>query len=260
MKMNYKGLIFLSFILLTFLIPLIMADWADDLKTNLAPVKKLFDPVTNLLFGSQASAGNLTTTYVLTFMLIMLIIYGVLNMVNIFGEGKGWLNLMIGALVALIGIRFVPAGMLETAAMPSSGLVLLMIMGIPFIVLFFVLEKFKSALLRRAMWAAYAAIMIVLWISNWNNANLNGWRWVYAVIIGACIVAFWFDGTLQKWFGAATAKRTIAEAESVEVERLTAKVEDLMTAYANEKDASKQESIGKQIKRLKESIQKLQKL
>jgi len=190
------------------LVSAVTADEAGNFATNtIDGIQKVGKPILDFLFGQiptdVTSPGNELAMQVLAFLLVMLIVYGVLSTVKIFGE-KTWINFALGAIIALIGIRFMPSGFLSQMATPSSAFVALLILGIPFFLLFWIIEsKITNKAARRAAWAVFAVLIIVLWT---YNVTADFW-YIYPLIIIGCIIAFWWDGMFQKWFGEKSIKR-----------------------------------------------------
>ena len=234
-KMNKKNLFLIILLGLMLIMPLVSAatTLAQEITTFLNGAISVAKLVFTLLFGSNAIlgkdvyAGQTLAIQILIFALVTFFIYGLMDQVGPF-QGRGWLNVTIGALVSIIGIRFLPAGMLEAAAMPSSAFVAILVMGLPLLLLFYVLEgSVASGTIRRAVWACYAALIVWLWIYNWDNANLDNVRGIYPAMILACIIAFWFDGTLQKWMNGARSKKDLENINSAEVDMILSDISKL---------------------------------
>jgi len=171
------------------------------------------EPVFKYIFGEYGGNGNEFAIRVLVFALVTLVIYGVLSGVKIFGD-KDWLNIVIGMIISLIGIRFMPAGLLESLATPSSALLAAVLFGLPFIILFFLGQKLQRTA-RKVMWVVYAVIILVLWIYNWTRAETQGWNWIYVGFIAACFVVFWFDASIQKVWRKGRYERQASRAEAM---------------------------------------------
>jgi len=198
-------------------------------------IDEALSPVLGRLLGDSASGGELTVQ-ILAFLLVMFVVYGVLSMTSLFGN-KHWINMVIGAIVASLGIRFLPQGFLEQAAIPSSAFVALLVMGIPFILLFFIIKGIKSSLARRAIWAAYGVLILILWIYNLSNPDIPDLaKWIYPLIIIGCALAFWFDGTLQKWWGIAGAQRTVETGTNVNRDIVVGEIAAIEKRLINEQD------------------------
>ena len=189
--------------------------FSEDFNSFIDSIDDALSPVLGRLLGSSEGGGELTIQ-ILAFLLVMFVVYGILSMTNIFGS-KPWINMVIGAIVAVLGIRFLPKGFLEQAAIPSSAFVAVLIMGIPFVLLFFMLQKVTYSAVRRAVWIAYGVLILILGIYNYSNPNIPTLaKWIYPLIILGCLIAFWFDGTLQKWWGIARAQKVVETGANIE--------------------------------------------
>ena len=177
-------------------------------------------PVFKWVFGSAETGGQLAIQ-VLAFLLVVIVVLGLLNMISIFGEDKKFLNFLIAIVVALIGIRFLPSDLLKTLAAPSSAFIAVLFLGIPFILMFFLLQKLPSGA-RRVGWVIFGVLIFILLIYNWGK-----YTWVYGLFLVAIAIAFWFDGTLQKWLGGAKLKRMAGKINTTERSMMLSDIQNL---------------------------------
>jgi hypothetical protein len=217
--------------------------------------KEVAAPLFNTLFGNSQSGGQLAIQ-ILAFLLVVFVIYGILGSVDIFG-GNQWINMGIGVIVAIIGTRFLPAGFLESAAIPSSALVATIVMGIPFILAFFLIEKVSNSYIRRVLWVAYGVMIFVLWVYNFDNPQIGEAIWIYPLILLAVFVAFLFDGTFQRFMGKAKSQRSVESAADVARYRIVSDIEKLQNALATATIAKDRNDIAKKIAQKKEALKKL---
>ncbi len=197
-------------------------------------------PIFNALLGKTDDGGELFTK-ILAFLLVMFIVYGVLSTVGILGS-KNWINLIIGGIVAILGIRFLPPGFIEGMAVPSSAFVAVLVLGIPFILLHFLIKDLPSSG-RRAVWVAFGVLILILWIYNIGSTDIPpAAKWVYPIILIATAAAFWFDGTIQKIWGKAESQRTVEGTTNVARHRVISDIEKLqnsLAAVTTQKDRNK---------------------
>jgi len=181
----------------------------------------------------------------------------VLGQVDVFA-GKVWTQVVIGIIVSIIGIRFMPEGMINALTLPSSALVAILVVGVPFFIFgAIVVKSIQNSYVRRAAWAVYAVMLLVLWIYNINEQGAIGWLWIYPVFIVGCVLAFAFDGTLQSFVRKASAARSIEEFQRVEQNTAAARIKELQGALAKELDARKRTTIQNQIEKLKDALKDL---
>jgi len=249
-KLSVFSVLSLIAILMTsMLVSAVTANEAGTAVTNtIDGIKQVGEPIFNFLFGASTDGGQLAIQ-ILAFILVLVVVYGVFSAVDIF-QGRTWLNFILGLVIAIIGIRFLPENLLASLTAPSSAFVAILFLGLPFLALFFTLQRIQNSFIRRAVWAGYAALILVLVLYKWGiEGSWQSWNWIYVAIIAACIIAFWFDGTLKKWLGGAKAKRGIVAATSVQMDRQVAKINDLKTRLGEATDAADRKKILKDIKR-----------
>ncbi|MEK6893754.1 MAG: ABC transporter C-terminal domain-containing protein [Nanoarchaeota archaeon] len=201
-------------------------------------------PVLKLVVGfpDGSVAGELAMRF-LVFLLVTIVIYGILNDTNIFGT-KAPLNVMIGVIVSLIGIRFLPAGFLLAMATPSSALVALITVVIPFVVVGYFATKIKSSVGRKAVWIIFGVMITVLWVYNVvNNYDALKWGiWVYPIALVVIILALVLDGTIQKSIRKQEAMRALNNVQQNQLsqaEREIEVLEDQITHLSTKYDLSK---------------------
>lgn len=251
--MRKRGLAFLLFVLIVapiFLTSIVSANVGDDIasgmKSFIQGVTDVGKPIFEALLGSIGDSPEVFILKILSFLLVTVIIYGTLSVVNIFGE-KGWVNFVVGMIVSLIGLRFLPPNFLEAMAIPSSALVATIVLLMPLVVLILIGTKITSTVARKIFYITYGCIVIVLWFYNWNNTNLDGIRWLYPLVALACIALFLFDGTIQRFWGKASAQRTLEYTSSNTRDTIIGEIRNLESAMAAATDV-------KEINRLKKEI------
>jgi len=73
-------------------------------------IREAGDPIFRALLGETTTGGDLFTK-VLVFLLVLLIVSAILGSVDMFAERK-WLQVSVGAIISIIGIRFMPPGIM----------------------------------------------------------------------------------------------------------------------------------------------------
>lgn len=161
-------------------------------------VMKVTGPLFSVLLGfdETSAIANINFLKLLTFILISVILVSILDMTNIFGgEGtKGDLvNLAIGIIVSIIGVRFMPSGIWTSLTTPASAFVATILVAIPFAALFFVTMKLKSNLARKLMWIFYVVFLSYLIFTTATGGIIA----VYWVFVGLSIIMMAFDQTVR---------------------------------------------------------------
>ena len=222
----------LAILIMPMFISLVSAFTSADVQTYLNKTIDLGRPVLKWAIGTPDSAtGADFGIQILVFILAVLIIYAVLDATQLF-KNTG-INVGIGIILSLIGIRFLPAGALEAMALPSSAMVAAMVLILPFIVVFYLVEKSSlPGAARRACWVVFGVLIAWLWVYNLDNPGLRGWLWLYPAIIVTCILAFMFDGTFQKWFSSAKGMRAIESVNTAERNMIIGEITKLQASRA----------------------------
>lgn len=133
----------------------------------------------NFILGKAAEQDVFTV--ILMLVLVTLVIYALVKPMDIFGSSVG-INWGISFIVALLGVRFLPADFLTIIATPSSALVAVIVAGVPLLVLLGITRNSNVLPYVRYVWWAYAATCLILGFYNLagvsttvDKVNLFGW-------------------------------------------------------------------------------------
>jgi hypothetical protein len=205
MEKRMFGLLVVSFVLVSMFAVSVSALEAVDFSNAIDGVMQVGEEAFGPILGVDEMAtnyGGAVFSKLLLVILVTLVVFAVLDQFNLFA-GKRKTQTIIGIVLGILGTRFLPTSMLEAVIFPASALVAAISVGLPFIVYGVLVSKLTNGLQRRALWAVFGAIMFIL---MWYNPTV----WItYAVIIIACILAFWFDGTLHKFTSMSGVKREL---------------------------------------------------
>jgi len=251
------ALVFAVFLLSQFAFVSAAGETTERFTNLLDGIGGFIEPLSNGILGDASGTDELAMQ-VLSFLLVALIVFGILSTVNFFGPGKEWINVIIGLIVAIIGVRFMPDNFLEAATLPSSALVMFLVMVVPFVAAFYIIQKsVTSSNVRRALWAVYGVLVMVLWGYNvLNNPNAVA-NWMYPLIGAGILVAFVFDGTFHKWWNKGRAERMMAENAQDEVDKLVGEINHLQALMTGATTVQRQ-AYQRQIKKLKDNLNALQ--
>lgn len=212
-------------------------------------------PLFKALFGSTNDNNELFIK-ILAFLLVTLVVYGIMNTAGFIGSK--WVNLGIGLVISIIGVRFLPKGFLEMAAVPSSAFVAIIVMGLPFLLIGFMLTKVQNPLIRRGIWVGYSVLILILWVINLGNNEIpSAAKWVYPIIFVGCIIAFTFDGTFQRLLGRANAERAVVSATNVSRDKLITQIETEQNRLSSATTQAERNRIIKTIQNLQKSLDAL---
>lgn len=177
---------------------------AWDFSYAVDTISNFITQVLSPVFGSLLNldnAGENAFLMVLAFILMVIIITGTFDSVDIFssqGTGGKWINFAIGVIVSIIGVRFMPSDIWGSLTAPSSALVATILVGIPFGALFFVTMKLKGGLVRKLLWAFYIIFMSYLIFKP--GASTTGFKWVYVVFLVLAGFIMFFDASVRNLF------------------------------------------------------------
>lgn len=163
-------------------------------------VAGILKPVFGLLLGLNEYGSSDSILKILAFVLMFVIIFGTFNSINLFNSHKGTgqlLNITIGIIVSVIGVRFLPDGMLASLTAPSSALVATIIVGAPFIAMFFITMKLHKPAVRKFVWAFF--VLALIYIVMVEGAD-NSFKWVYVAFAVISVIMLLLDGTIQGMF------------------------------------------------------------
>ena len=201
------GAIILGFILIIGIVSLV--EWnkssniGESIKKSTDIVGKttvdILTPILGFLLNFEDNSPGLNFLKVLVFILISVIIVSTLDSVNIFGEDKkgGIINLAIGIIVSIIGIRFMPAELWPSLTAPSSAFVAVIVLSIPFVALFFVTMKIKYSLANKLLWILFIVFTGYLIVySSSSRAILI----VYIIFLILAGFMMFFDSTIRRYW------------------------------------------------------------
>lgn len=216
----------------------------------------IFNSTIGLLLGTGNLNADLAFLRIIVFILISIIIVGTFDSVNIFGEGPNskWTNLLVGVIVAIIGVRFLPEDMWAALTAPSSAFVFAIMMGLPLVALIFIITKTRVEIVRKVMVAAY--IIGLIWLFFLLDSST--YRTMALVFMVVALILLLFDrqfiSYVRKERSESELAKSIDELNVLERKRLRDEVkkynEVLLDADANEEDRESAENRLKEIKKL----------
>jgi len=203
-------------------------------------------------------SGGVLFLKVLAFLLVTLVVYGLLGVAgNPFGTG--WINTAVGAIVSIIGIRFLPDGFIEAMTIPSQGLVALIVLVLPLILAFFLIERIKNRAFRKVLWLSYGVIIFILLIYNWDNTNIGNFWWTYPILIIVCGIALWKDGTIQRWFKKSEEETILEKSTNKEIDLAASEVKRLRKALGDAATPQERERLRLELRNAEANVYALEK-
>jgi len=193
----------------------------DGLEAGSETVGEISMKVLYPIFNFALNLGGDTNTnflMVLTFIMISVIVIGALDSINLFGGGDNKnriLNLVIGLVVSIIGVRFMPRDLWVSLTHPASAFVATILVGIPFVAMIFVSMNLKFKLGRKLLWLFYVLSLIFLISDTRTLANQFIWVYIVFLILGG--VMMWFDSTVIGYLRKEKVASELARGLSVDV-------------------------------------------
>jgi hypothetical protein len=204
-----KGMKSLAFVFLSLAVALLAIHfiYAADAKTAFKPLIDMFSGIISNIYaalkpGFAALVGTSETApefmgKVLIAILLFSVTYAVLSMTNIFGNRLRWALSLSSIVVALLGVRYMPAEFVSLAALPSAAYGVALTALIPFIAFGFIIMKFRSRTARKLSWILFGVAFLILWLSRDDLGTTAST--VYPLAAIACLLMVWFDGTIKQW-------------------------------------------------------------
>jgi hypothetical protein len=218
---KFVGIIAGVFLLAVIIVSVVQGSLTGGLNEVVDFTTNTFGPFFSFILGLEGNNAGNAFIATLTFILLSIIIIGTLDSVNIFGEDKqgGLINLAVGIIVSIIGVRFMPSGMWASLTAPSSALVALFLVGAPFLALFFITMKIKFSLANKLLWLFYVLFMSYLIFMGPSQQGFglnrhNDFAWIYLAFLIGAILVMAFDSTVRRYIRTEKAKLAMAKGVS----------------------------------------------
>ncbi|MCR4323434.1 MAG: hypothetical protein NUV37_00485 [Nanoarchaeota archaeon] len=200
----------------------------------------ILGPIFKAVLGLDQTGQNNAFLMVLTFLLASIVIVSTLDSVNIFGESKaGHLaNFFVGIIVAIIGVRFMPKDLWMSLTSPASAFIATLLIGLPFLAMFFITMKIRSRLANKVIWLVYFAFLSYLIATGtFGVEGAKATLWVYIIFAVLSLLMFWFDATFRRLIYKERADLGISKAKGsralAQINTLTTSIEAYQNIIAN---------------------------
>jgi hypothetical protein len=218
-------------------------------------------PLLNVLFGSELVTGLDEGGSLLVKLILFAVVGGVflvgLKKMPMFDENPSvaWI---VSLGIALIGVRYLSSTDYLTALfLPSSTVTAILSIIIPLGGLFIFIENFfegaKYSTLRKAMWVISGVMFLILYLTLFNEVDYS---WAHLISAVACLVFFWFDGTLQKAMVRIQSDKALSETVKEEMAQLREQIRTEAERFRNGdyKGRGGRTAYEKRVKELKDRI------
>ena len=181
---------------------------AADLVTSVnEAVKSIVDivkPVLEVIVGNVGTGTDTTDIFlakVILMIVLLAITYSVVGNIPLF-KGKNWVVWFISLGVAILGVRYLTAEMVNTIVLSHSATAVALTAILPFVIYFIFVETGLptppyTPFVRRVAWILYAAVFLGLWFVR--KADIPNLSWIYPATAAVAFIMAWMDGTIQRW-------------------------------------------------------------
>lgn len=159
---------------------------------------RIAEPAANILLGlDKVSDANIKFLMIMTFILALIVIVAALDTASIFGEQRQGhlLNVIVGAIITIIGIRFMPKDLWSSLTAPSSAFVAVLLLALPFAAIFALTMKWNAQWARKLVWLLY--IVFVGFIIA--DVARSPYLWAYLTFLVLAVAMLLFDGTVRSF-------------------------------------------------------------
>lgn len=200
MASKIKGLILAAF---TSAFGLMSFTSALDLRSMTNQTIRFFEDVFGPVFAAilgQYYTNEFLFAKILLLILLVMVISFILERSKLFGRKKG-LIFLISIVISLLALRYLPENdLINGILLPYGVLGVALTTFLPFLIyFFFVHQSVPGGFGRRAAWAVYAVVFVVLLALRWNDISPAS-EWLYIVGAILVILAFIFDKTIHGYF------------------------------------------------------------
>jgi hypothetical protein len=223
-----------------------LADFIDDTVEGFTP---LLEPALGV-DTSVAGGGGTLFAKVLLVILVLLIIMAVLDQIDLFA-GRKKTEFFIGLIVGILGVRFLPNNMVDAILFPSTAFVGALTIGIPFIIYGIVLSKLTNPMMRKVGWIIFGVLLFIM--ATYNDEAV----YLYTVFIIVCAIAFWYDGTLHRWFRKSAMRLEVAKGTSAQARNIMEKIAEAEDDLGRAETGPERAAFMKKIKELNANLRAL---
>ncbi len=125
------------------------------------------------VFDSNTGKDPQLFDRILVFILVSVVMFGIFDKVSIFGKKNKWINFVIGGVLGLIGVRFLPDDIIIGLSTPTTALTALIFAGLPFLAVYFIANtnftdnKGNNTVFPKFIWLAYSVFVLIMSIINY---------------------------------------------------------------------------------------------
>ncbi|MCR4284629.1 MAG: hypothetical protein NUV97_01130 [archaeon] len=230
-------------VLLVIFFGILIFGWIDkgSAEGGMNLVSSIFVDILGPLFkGLLGFDGTNDFMMVLAFLMAAIVVVSTLDSINIFGESKSGhlVNFFVGMIVAVIGVRFMPSTLWNGLSSPASAFIATILVGLPFLVMFFITMKIKSRLANKVIWLVYFAFLSYLIATGTFDVDgAKATMWIYIIFAFLSLVMLIFDASIRRIFYKERVETGIAQAKGtqalIQIQKLKALIQEYQTVIAD---------------------------
>lgn len=202
-----------------------MGEVARAVNGAIQEVISVAEPILKPILGSDLS-GELFFAKFLFLLIVFSVVWVALSKVEFFNE-KTWVLVLISVAASILGVRWLATeAIVNTILLPYSVLGMAVSAGLPFVLMFLVVNKGfegpEHVFPRKAAWILFAVIFAGLWVTRIDQ--LGGINevitWVYPAVALLGVGMAWNDGIISGWLSKGKTERATAHSRNTLIRSL----------------------------------------
>ena len=254
-KLGVVALVFVSLVLLSTFVS--AQGIAGDIQKVIDKVSEAANPIAKFFVGDidaadlgGLSAGEALFAKVLVFFIVLTIVSLAVRTVPRIGDSKG-VSFLVSLLVTMLGVRYITSGsLIKTIWLPSGALGVALAAFLPFVIFFFFMQGFESAVFRKVGWTAFLVIFFGLAVMRWSEfavtGSFNG-AWLYVIVAGLSLLMFLFDKSIHAMMVVQGLMKVTDANKRIEAANVVNEIDKLRTQLRTTNDTTARNDILKKI-------------
>ena len=241
-------------------------NFADSLRGSVDGFKDIIVTVLLPILGAILDIpADSDTAFLMiaTFILVSLVIISALDSTSIFGDDRQSMaiNFVVGLIVAIIGVRFMPNDLWVSLTAPSSALVATILVGAPFLVFSWLsIKVIKHPTANKVIWTFYIIVLSYIMVSISSLSFIL----VYGFFLVAAGIMLFFDSTVRAYFRKESVAYNLAKGLGVEAIKrrleISKEIKEWMVLKKETRDKTERADIDAEIRNLEKQYKDLGKI
>jgi hypothetical protein len=223
----------------------------DNVYKAIDIAKQGVSPVFEAVLG-QSSTSEFFLAKSLLLILFFVVVLTITRKVPLFKDNKA-VSLIVTIAVSILAIRFIPdEQFIYGILLPYTTFGIALTIFIPFLIFgYFVHEAVPGNFGRRAAWAVYGIIFVVLWFTR--SGQIGDSNWIYLIGVALVLLAFVFDRSIHRYFNLQDFARAEKRLNQEQVVDLWHRYQKAIEIYNSTGSKAAEETVKTLKKRLKEA-------